>query len=614
MRLARLRHSTQCAPPERTLSLALYLSLLLRGVSKACIDVSSHPKLVTFEFKHTTPLDIVNDLFRFGTAVPISVFILAPESMRARGLLALAVGVAVWCAQFCTGVHSSSAGRAAGASASSRRGREQPRAAAFAASPAIAALETRAAVARRPQAGLGASAMPLWITRRAGLHQCALLPRTLGAGNVELSMTISGDALHTFMRLRGADDEVKQEYQRADADGTRIFISGLLPSVDEKRLLVLLQAFKGVRDAHLAKPGVGFVLFADPASADAALQRLQGAKLGGKAITARRARSFYILEQQQAKMRDVMEASLAMRRGAGDRASVKNNIQHIYREGWHRKVKFIEGNEASLEEEDMGYAFQEEERIRKQALMELMKEEDVKRKPRRQRSQNDEPVQWPEQIPEQQLVGRKLWEAMTEAPRNDSDLARRVKQRMDNIKRIEKLKRDFSSAPPAAATSASHSTPANSGASQCYRDARRSGVLTSPKSFHNVKLPELRLQHPGTPHKRLVQMISELWQKEKQRRTHADPNEEEDPDAEEESRPTDTRVLIVGAVPGGRLSRPLLAKGVLRTELTNSVARLPPPPRPRIEEGSGAREADVPSRNTDVVSTCESEGVNQRGR
>jgi hypothetical protein len=310
--------------------------------------------------------------------------------MRARGLLALAVGVAVWCAQFCTGVHSSSAGCAAGASASSRRGREQPRAAAFAAGPAIAALETRAAVARRPQAGLGASATPLWIPRRAGMHQCALLPRTLGAGNVELSMTISGDALHTFMRLRGADDEVKQEYQRADADGTRIFISGLMPSVDEKRLLVLLQAFKGVRDAQLAKPGVGFVLFADPASADAALQRLQGAKLGGKAITARRARSFYILEQQQAKMRDVMEASLAMRRGAGDGASVKNNIQHIYREGWHRKVTFIEGNEASLEEEGMGYAFQEEERIRKQALMELMKEEDVKRRPRRQRSQNGE--------------------------------------------------------------------------------------------------------------------------------------------------------------------------------------------------------------------------------
>jgi hypothetical protein len=51
---------------------------------------------------------------------------------------------------------------------------------------------------------------------------------------------------------------------------------------------------------------------------------------------------------------------------------------------------------------------------------------------------------------------RKLWEAMTEAPRNDSDLARQVKQRMDNIKRIEKLKRDLSSggkeaAPPASA-------------------------------------------------------------------------------------------------------------------------------------------------------------------
>jgi hypothetical protein len=348
-----------------------------------------------FEVRNCTSLKVLYFQISDQGLVTCEIY-LAPESMRSTGLMAVAVGVAVWCAPFCTGVLSSSAGRAAGASASSWRGREQPCAAAFAASPAIAALETRAAVARRPQAGLCASATPLRITRRAGLHQCALLPRTRGAGNVELSMTISGDALHTFMRLRGADDEVKQEYQRADADGTRIFISGLLPSVDEKRLLVLLQAFKGVRDAQLAKPGVGFVLFADPAFADAALQRLQGAKLGGKAITARRARSFYILEQQKAKMRDVMEASLAMRRGAGDGASVKNNIQHIYRKGWHRKVTFIERNEALLEEEDMGYASQEEERIRKQALLELMREGDIKTsRRRRQRGLNGEHLSKP---------------------------------------------------------------------------------------------------------------------------------------------------------------------------------------------------------------------------
>jgi len=114
---------------------------------------------------------------------------------------------------------------------------------------------------------------------------------------VQLAVTISS----------ADDDELKREYQRADADGTRIFISGLLPSVDEKRLLVLLQSFKGVLDAKLAKPGVGFALFADVATADAALQRLQGAKLGGKEITVRRARSFYIQQQQQATMRGVMD-------------------------------------------------------------------------------------------------------------------------------------------------------------------------------------------------------------------------------------------------------------------------------------------------------------------
>ena len=139
---------------------------------------------------------------------------------------------------------------------------------------------------------------------RAPAHQCALLPRApaapaqkRGAADVQLAVTISS----------ADDDELKREYQRADADGTRIFISGLLPSVDEKRLLVLLQSFKGVLDAKLAKPGVGFALFADVATADAALQRLQGAKLGGKEITVRRARSFYIQQQQQATMRGVMD-------------------------------------------------------------------------------------------------------------------------------------------------------------------------------------------------------------------------------------------------------------------------------------------------------------------
>ena len=60
---------------------------------------------------------------------------------------------------------------------------------------------------------------------------------------------------------------------------------------------------------------------------------------------------------------------------------------------------------------------------------------------------------------------RKLWEAMTEAPRNDSDLARLVKQRMDNIKRIEKLKRDLSSAGEKAAPPASALAPPPAAAS-----------------------------------------------------------------------------------------------------------------------------------------------------
>ena len=54
-------------------------------------------------------------------------------------------------------------------------------------------------------------------------------------------------------------------------------------------------------------------------------------------------------------------------------------------------------------------------------------------------------------------VGAELSQAKQDAPRDDRDLAQLVKERMDNIKRLEKLKRDFSSAaasaPPAPSTS-----------------------------------------------------------------------------------------------------------------------------------------------------------------
>lgn len=48
---------------------------------------------------------------------------------------------------------------------------------------------------------------------------------------------------------------MKTDYRRADEDGSRIFLSGLSPSVDEKRLILAMQSFEGVVQVKLAKPG-----------------------------------------------------------------------------------------------------------------------------------------------------------------------------------------------------------------------------------------------------------------------------------------------------------------------------------------------------------------------
>ena len=148
----------------------------------------------------------------------------------------------------------------------------------------------------------------LSVAPHAALRHCTLLPsKHIGAllpGGLRKRMATE---LHiSLTTYDNNDDEVKKDYQRADEDGSRIFISGLSPSVDEKRLILALQSYKSVVEVKLAKPGLGFALFMDPASADVALEGLQNIKLGGQPITVRRARSFYILQQQQATMRSAI--------------------------------------------------------------------------------------------------------------------------------------------------------------------------------------------------------------------------------------------------------------------------------------------------------------------
>lgn len=279
----------------------------------------------------------------------------------------------------------------------------------------------------RPPKTLRLPAEPLWGIASAGVRRCPLLPSGLNrprapplyrgsATQLQISLTISGDD----------DEEVKKDYQQADQDGSRIFISGLAPSVDEKRLILALQSYQGVVEVKLAKPGLGFALFMDPAAADVAIESLQGIKLSGKALTVRRARSFYIQQQQQATMQKAIDERMREQglptqyptqsrdRGAPPvspssldmrRASLTFNTPRPPRPGMP-PVRSNMGEVNRLlpkireEEEERYRVAEEEERIRKQALMEVMREGDVKKNRRRRRVQG-ELVDLPELPPDE---------------------------------------------------------------------------------------------------------------------------------------------------------------------------------------------------------------------
>jgi hypothetical protein len=261
-------------------------------------------------------------------------------------------------------------------------------AAAFAANYAPSTRGRAGAVARRTRK-LQTPPAPVWAMPQDALQQCALPQRRGTTTGLQISLTISGDD----------DEEVKKDYRRADADGSRIFISGLAPSVDEKRLILALQSFEGVVEVSLAKPGLGFALFMDPASADVAIESLQGAKLGGKVLTVRRARSFYIQQQQQATMRTAIDRRMREQGVVPARADLQRRTENL--SPTDRSPSSLDMRRASLsspplpatrpagagaagarrglrkelkedlkeEEEDSEAVFEKEDMIRKQAMV-----------------------------------------------------------------------------------------------------------------------------------------------------------------------------------------------------------------------------------------------------
>ncbi len=71
------------------------------------------------------------------------------------------------------------------------------------------------------------------------------------------------------------DDADAEKYSAADSVGSRLLVSGLASSVDAERLILAFEPFGAIVEARVARPGRGFVVFAAPAAADFALEKMQ---------------------------------------------------------------------------------------------------------------------------------------------------------------------------------------------------------------------------------------------------------------------------------------------------------------------------------------------------
>jgi len=97
--------------------------------------------------------------------------------------------------------------------------------------------------------------------------------------------------------------EEMRDYREDDLTGRRLFVTGLPSSIDDVRLYLAFEGFGRVTEAHVAKPGLGFVVFDDAPTADEALTAMEGTEISGKEIKVKRARSFYIRKEEEARLR-----------------------------------------------------------------------------------------------------------------------------------------------------------------------------------------------------------------------------------------------------------------------------------------------------------------------
>jgi hypothetical protein len=94
-----------------------------------------------------------------------------------------------------------------------------------------------------------------------------------------------------------------RDYRDDDLSGRRLFVTGLPSSIDDVRLYLAFEGFGKILEAHVAKPGLGFVVFDQPGTADEALAAMEGTEISGKEIKVKRARSFYLRQEEEARLR-----------------------------------------------------------------------------------------------------------------------------------------------------------------------------------------------------------------------------------------------------------------------------------------------------------------------
>lgn len=119
-----------------------------------------------------------------------------------------------------------------------------------------------------------------------------------------LSQTLpSSSRPQTQLRVLADICEEERDYREADIRGTRLFVTGLPSSVDDIRLYLAFEEYGRVLEAQVAKPGLGFVVFEDMETADEALAGMEGEAISGKEIRVKRARSFYIRKEEEARLK-----------------------------------------------------------------------------------------------------------------------------------------------------------------------------------------------------------------------------------------------------------------------------------------------------------------------